>query len=385
MSPRLLFLLTVLLSGKFFFQLFLKAEALKLKKHANFVNHEKDTFVNCIDPKELADCRFINDARQFRIEADEEKEDEMEAALEELNTRLLRRFQVPKRRIVHFSGDETNMPRPLHSYQHVLLKKSYAALATVAGEEGEYRQAQMMYSNEADEEKRMAMFRARNKVENAFLVAARQGTNDAKFEPLGFYLWTGRARRVVVASSFRAAGTDGFFNYLKSMRPAGWILTEPLEYNAEIEVLKLDNEDFPERPPMEVVRWDDNDKIGRYKEWYEDDNRSVLKVLLISPMASVGVSLKRTDEIHLLEPYWSPGLEDQVIGRVIRLDSHNEDPLKPRVNFVDVVHWKGIVPRADVDRAALGPLVDNPIDYAEESLMSADERVEERARDGAGE
>lgn len=298
---------------------------------------------------------------------------------EELNTRLLRRFQVPKRRIVHFSGDETNMPRPLHSYQHVLLKKSYAALATVAGEEGEYRQAQMMYPNEADEEKRMAMFRARNKVENAFLVAARQGTNDAKFEPLGFYLWTGRARRVVVASSFRAAGTDGFFNYLKSMRPAGWILTEPLEYNAEIEVLKLDNEDFPERPPMEVVRWDDNDKIGRYKEWYEDDNRSVLKVLLISPMASVGVSLKRTDEIHLLEPYWSPGLEDQVIGRVIRLDSHNEDPLKPRVNFVDVVHWKGIVPRADVDRAALGPLVDNPIDYAEESLMSADERVEDVA------
>ena len=89
MSPRLLFLLTVLLSGKFFFQLFLKAEALKLKKHANFVDHEKDTFVNCIDPKELADCRFINDARQFRIEADEEKEDEMEAALEELNTRLV--------------------------------------------------------------------------------------------------------------------------------------------------------------------------------------------------------------------------------------------------------------------------------------------------------
>ena len=68
MSPRLLFLLTVLLSGKFFFQLFLKAEALKLKKHANFVDHQKDPFVNCIDPKELADCRFINDARQFRIE-----------------------------------------------------------------------------------------------------------------------------------------------------------------------------------------------------------------------------------------------------------------------------------------------------------------------------
>ena len=65
MSPRLLFLLTVLLSGKFFFQLFLKAEALKLKKyHGNFDKHQKDTFVNCIDPKELADCRSINDARQ---------------------------------------------------------------------------------------------------------------------------------------------------------------------------------------------------------------------------------------------------------------------------------------------------------------------------------
>ena len=294
---------------------------------------------------------------------------------EELSAQLYDRFQAPKRRIVHFSGDDTSMPKPLHSYQYVLLNRSYARLAIVAGEEGEYRQAQLMYPREADEEKRMSMYRSRNKVENAFLMAARQGTNAAKFEPLGFHLWTGRARRVVVASSFRGAGTDGFFDYLKTMRPVGWMLTAPLEYNGEIEVLKLDNFEFPQRPPMEVVRWDDNDKSHRYKEWYEDENRSVLKVLLISPMASVGVSLKRTDEIHLLEPYWSPGVEDQVIGRAIRIDSHNQDPLKPHVGFVDVIHWIGLVPRDDVDRAALGTVVDDPIVYSEKSLMSADERV----------
>ena len=62
--------------------------ALKLK-HTNFEKYAKDAYVKCIDPKELEECRFINDVRQFRIEADEEKEDEMEAALEELNTRLV--------------------------------------------------------------------------------------------------------------------------------------------------------------------------------------------------------------------------------------------------------------------------------------------------------
>ena len=82
MSSCLSFLLTVLF-------LLDATNALKLKKHVNCDNYKNDAFVNCIDPKELEGCRFINDVRQFRIEADEEKEDEMEQALEELNTRLV--------------------------------------------------------------------------------------------------------------------------------------------------------------------------------------------------------------------------------------------------------------------------------------------------------
>ena len=81
-SPFLILLIVLFLPNA--------TNALELKKyHANFNKLKNDAFVNCIDPKELEDCRFINDVRQFRIEADEEKEDEMEAALEELNTRLV--------------------------------------------------------------------------------------------------------------------------------------------------------------------------------------------------------------------------------------------------------------------------------------------------------
>ena len=119
--------------------------------------------------------------------------------------------------------------------------------------EGEVEAAALLFDSEPDAEKRMAMYSAREKVENAFLVEARQATNAAKYPRLSSDLYTGTARRVVVASSFLARGVGGFYEYLRKMRTVGWEGTAPEEFGGRIEVLRLGNEDIPDRPVMEVV------------------------------------------------------------------------------------------------------------------------------------
>ena len=293
---------------------------------------------------------------------------------------LIRRFAA-KRRIVHYAADESAMPRAESTIEHVLLDKRYARLARVVDKQGEVEAAALLFGSEPDAEKRMAMYSAREKVENAFLVEARQATNAAKYPRLSYDLYTGTARRVVVASSFLARGVGGFYEYLRKMRTVGWEVTAPEAYGGRIEVLRLGNDDIPDRPVMEVCWWTDNKHILDYKAWYEATDTDVLKVLLLSPKASVGVSLKRTEELHLMEPYFSPGAEAQVMGRVMRIDSHLH--LEPQDRVVKVIRWHGIVPRPgtaptapiDLTGSGPGPSSAQAIDASAEHLISADERV----------
>ena len=306
---------------------------------------------------------------------------DVDASGERTRLALIRRFAA-KRRIVHYAADESAMPRAESSVEHVLLDKRYARLARVVDKQGEVEAAALLFGSEPDAEKRMAMYSAREKVENAFLVEARQATNAAKYPRLSYDLYSGTARRVVVASSFLARGVGGFYNYLKKMKTTmGWEATAPAEYGGRIEVLRLGNEEFPDRPVFEVVWWTENKFILDYKAWYEATDTDVLKVLLLSPKASVGVSLKRTEELHLMEPYFSPGAEAQVMGRVMRIDSHLH--LAPQDRVVKVIRWHGIVPRPgtaptapiDLTGSGPGPSSAQAIDASAEHLISADERV----------
>ena len=82
-----------------------------------------------------------------------------------------------------------------------------------------------------------------------------------------------------------------------------------------------------------------------------------------------------------MEPYFSPGAEAQVMGRVMRLDSHLH--LAPQDRVVKVIRWHGIVPRPgtaptapiDLTGSGPGPSSAQAIDASAEHLISADERV----------
>ena len=93
------------------------------------------------------------------------------------------------------------------------------------------------------------------------------------------------ARRFVVVSSYRGAGVDGFYTFV---RRHGFrkVTDEGYEQFKKFPILRRSADDSAIKVRMEVGLWEDS-KLGEN----EDGDSDVIKILLISPMASTGVSL----------------------------------------------------------------------------------------------
>ena len=53
-------------------------------------------------------------------------------------------------------------------------------------------------------------------------------------------------------------------------------------------------------------------------------NGSKIKILLLSPSAKEGISFKRIQQAHIMEPYWNISRLEQIIGRAVRYCSHKD-------------------------------------------------------------
>jgi len=62
-----------------------------------------------------------------------------------------------------------------------------------------------------------------------------------------------------------------------------------------------------------------------------------IKCFLITSAGAEGISLKNVRQVHILEPHWNLNREQQVIGRALRLCSHNDLPQKDR--YVNVYKY----------------------------------------------
>ena len=78
-----------------------------------------------------------------------------------------------------------------------------------------------------------------------------------------------------------------------------------------------------------------NDK--ERKSLVEKYNTGRTKALLISSSGAEGLDLKRTRQVHIMEPHWHEPKIDQVIGRAIRYKSHSDLPVEDR--HVDIYHY----------------------------------------------
>lgn len=65
-----------------------------------------------------------------------------------------------------------------------------------------------------------------------------------------------------------------------------------------------------------------------------NENGSMIKIILGTPSIKEGVSLLRVQQVHIMEPYWNMSRMKQIIGRAIRFCSHKDLPANRR--YVDV-------------------------------------------------
>ena len=75
------------------------------------------------------------------------------------------------------------------------------------------------------------------------------------------------------------------------------------------------------------------EKIKHIFNKKENEDGSLIKIILGSPSIKEGVTLLRVNQIHILEPYWNLSRIRQIIGRGVRFCSHKDVPkIKQIVN-----------------------------------------------------
>lgn len=75
-------------------------------------------------------------------------------------------------------------------------------------------------------------------------------------------------------------------------------------------------------------------------------NRGEIKILMIHPDITEGISLVGTDQMHILEPSVNKSAQDQIIGRAVRYKSHSHLPENKR--HVSVYVWKQVFRSLDL-------------------------------------
>lgn len=87
---------------------------------------------------------------------------------------------------------------------------------------------------------------------------------------------------------------------------------------------------------------DEKVRTENVKIYNREDNKygKIIKIMMISPAGSEGISLFSVRQVHIMEPYWHETRIIQMIGRAIRLCSHKYLPIKER--HVDVYRYKSV-------------------------------------------
>jgi len=89
-----------------------------------------------------------------------------------------------------------------------------------------------------------------------------------------------------------------------------------------------------------VKNMDDRIKGKNAYNMPENKYGNLIKIILISPAGSEGLSLHNVRQVHIMEPYWNEVRITQMIGRGIRQCSHRDLQMDQR--HVDVFRYKSV-------------------------------------------
>ncbi|NIO44601.1 MAG: hypothetical protein GTN36_03550, partial [Candidatus Aenigmarchaeota archaeon] len=83
------------------------------------------------------------------------------------------------------------------------------------------------------------------------------------------------------------------------------------------------------------------------KEYNKPENKTgdIIRIILISPAGSEGLSLRNVRQVHIMEPYWNEVRINQMIGRAVRQCSHSDLPLDER--NVNIYRYKSVRSKGD--------------------------------------
>ena len=71
---------------------------------------------------------------------------------------------------------------------------------------------------------------------------------------------------------------------------------------------------------------------------YENRYAKIIKIILISPAGTEGITLRNVRQVHIVEPYWNEVRIEQIIGRAHRYCVHEDLPMDERI--VDIFRYK---------------------------------------------
>lgn len=84
------------------------------------------------------------------------------------------------------------------------------------------------------------------------------------------------------------------------------------------------------------MKWTGNDRNNAYKDIFnsvKNKDGKIIKVFLMTSSGKEGINLMGIRQIHILEPWWNNTIIKQIIGRGIRICSHNHIDKK---DFIDL-------------------------------------------------
>jgi superfamily II DNA or RNA helicase len=89
-------------------------------------------------------------------------------------------------------------------------------------------------------------------------------------------------------------------------------------------------------PNGTFIKWTGNERNIKSKETFNDlknQNGKIIKVFLMTKAGKEGINLLSVRQIHILEPWWNDTLIKQVVGRGIRICSHDHINKKDFIDF----------------------------------------------------
>ena len=132
------------------------------------------------------------------------------------------------------------------------------------------------------------------------------------------------------------------------------------------------------RPRFAVFRTGQSEENTRILQIFNsprNKNGDLIKAILGSPAMKEGVTLLRTREVHLLDPYWNRSRIEQIMGRGVRFCSHKDLPASER--RVDVYHYYAVDPKSPARTFKSGTASVN----ATNSISPQDKTVDVHIRD----